>query len=287
MDAQVAAVHRDSEAASAEFSDSVADAAAEARDRAKATADPIDPDGEYAAWIATMASNVAPSIALEIRGLTAAAWERIDREMAETEAELAVRHVSAFADRADFEAYERAITDSNGNFDNEGSGRYLELLQGRGFDLDRFIAQMDRFREAWFQTRLAFSAASRFVGDVLWQVAATVEWDLSQRVLAGQQVTASDAADLAEASARDIWASMRERSDAPENYRDDVATAILDAARVLGREVLDSPGPLVEIAAGRVERIADIEASPLAEEIRDTSAELRRTQAQVDDACEQ
>lgn len=148
MDAQVAAVHRDSEAASTEFSESVADAAAEARDRAKATADPIDPDGEYAAWIATMASNVAPNVALEVRDLTAAAWERIDREMAETEAELAVRHVSAFAARADFEAYERAITDSNGNFDNEGSGRYLEFLQGRGFDLDRFIAQIDRFREA-------------------------------------------------------------------------------------------------------------------------------------------
>lgn len=122
---------------------------------------------------------------------------------------------------------------------------------------------------------------------MLWQVAAKVERELSQRILDGQQITAADAADLAEASARDAWAGMRARSDAPENYRDEVATAIFDAARVLGREVLDSPGPLVEIAAGHVQRITDIEASPLAEEIRDASAELRRAQAQVHDACEQ
>lgn len=229
MDARTAAANQDSKAAAAEFSGSVAAAVTDARDRARAAADPIDPDGEYAAWIVERTLRVSPSVNSEVWSATEVAWERIDKEM---------------------EA-ERAIAGNTS-----------------------------------FESSAALATASNFARDMLLLVAARTESELSQRIAEGRPATAADLADFAEASARDEWAVMRARSTTPEDYRDAAAAAIFDAARVVGRAVMDSPGPLAEIAAEHVQRIADIEASPLADEIGDASANSRAAQEHVVDACE-
>ena len=79
---------------------------------------------------------------------------------------------------------------------------------------------------------------------------------------------------------------MRASSSTPANHCDG-GGAIFDAALVVGRPALDSPRPLVDISPGHVERIKNIEGSPLAEEVDDASAEFRRAQVQVANACEQ
>ncbi|WP_419856278.1 hypothetical protein [Candidatus Poriferisodalis sp.] len=243
-------------------------------------ADPRDPDGEYAGSLVSLAMSVSTEAASELMEARVIASERIDRERDEQEAELAIRHVSAFSDVADYEAHQRAIEDV------ESYTRWRQQLRQRGFDSDRFDAQHDRFLEEWTQSISAYTTAGAFVGDVLWQVAAITERELSQHILEGQPYEASAIADSAETSAREIWAAMRARSTVPEHYRDAEAQAIFDAARVVGRAVHNSPGPLVEIAAEHVQRLVAIENSPLADAIDDANANLQRARAEVDDACE-
>lgn len=280
MDEQIALAHQDSEAAAAEFRNNVAAAVADARDRARAAADPSDPDGEYAGSLVSLAMSVSAEAASGLTEARIIASERIDRELDEHEAELAIRHVSAFSDVADYEAHQRAIEDF------ESYTRWRQRLRQSGFDPDRFDAQHDRFLEEWTQSVIAYTTVGAFVGDVLWQVAAITERELSQHILEGQPHEASAIADFAETSAREIWAAMRARSTVPEHYRDAEAQAIFDAARVVGRAVHDSPGPLVEVAAEHVQRVVAIENSPIAEAIDDASGDLQRARAEVADACE-